>query len=142
MCRIHHRITESIVCHRFVCPVTNLPCERYPTSALVPCGHAFSDRALREAPEGRCGVCSAAFDAAASDVVPLNGTPEQLAERRARLPLRQKKRKRKLGADAGDRAAKGPGLLAAGMTSSGEGPEVTDRQTDRQTEGDEGARGR
>ena len=33
---------------RFVCPVTDLLCEQVPFSALTPCGHAFSDRAIKQ----------------------------------------------------------------------------------------------
>lgn len=33
----------------YVCPVTDLPCTRYPFVALPSCGHAFSSRAVAQA---------------------------------------------------------------------------------------------
>lgn len=43
-------------CCRFMCPVTMLPCDRYPTSAISTCGHVFSDRALRQVMPSTCNV--------------------------------------------------------------------------------------
>ncbi len=34
---------------RFECPATQLPCERAPFAALPDCGHALSERAIRQA---------------------------------------------------------------------------------------------
>lgn len=33
---------------RWECPVTQLPCERAPVSALPACGHVLSERAIRQ----------------------------------------------------------------------------------------------
>ena len=33
---------------RFVCPITHLSCLRYPFVAISKCGHAFSDRAIKQ----------------------------------------------------------------------------------------------
>ncbi len=42
----------------FRCPITDLPCDRYPFVALPSCGHVFSERAQREMADGMCSLCS------------------------------------------------------------------------------------
>jgi hypothetical protein len=41
----------------FMCPVTDLPCTRYPFAALATCGHVFSCRAIAQVSLGRHCVC-------------------------------------------------------------------------------------
>ncbi|KAG1670813.1 hypothetical protein FOA52_003404 [Chlamydomonas sp. UWO 241] len=71
----------------YYCPVTALPCVRYPFSALVSCGHVLSDRAVAASSEGggavggagaQCPVCGVAYDRE-RDVVAVNGSREQPA---------------------------------------------------------------
>ncbi|GFR48595.1 hypothetical protein Agub_g10499, partial [Astrephomene gubernaculifera] len=69
---------------RFVCPVTLLPCHRHPCSALRPCGHVISDRALRNlrgSGDPCCPVCSRPY----TSELPINGTPEQVQQLREGL---------------------------------------------------------
>eukprot|EP00877_Chromochloris_zofingiensis_P014395 jgi/Chrzof1/9209/Cz03g40010.t1 len=69
----------------FMCPITMLPVGRYPFSALQPCGHMFSDRALANVsgPTSACPTCSTPF--IHDDVIPINGTPEQIEQLRSKL---------------------------------------------------------
>ena len=74
---------------------------RFPFSALPVCGHVTSARALDHMPDV-CPVCQA--DYVHADLVPVNGTEEQVEQLRARLagrgggggggPERKKKRQR------------------------------------------------
>jgi hypothetical protein len=78
----------------FCCPITQLRCDVYPFAALRPCGHVFSERALKEAAaDGTCPTCGAAFSAADSDVVPLVPSEEQVEQLRELLPGRRKQGK-------------------------------------------------
>ncbi len=43
-CRV---VNPARLC-RFLCSVTSALCEQVPFAALTPCGHAFSDRAIRQ----------------------------------------------------------------------------------------------
>lgn len=56
------------------CPVTALPCARYPFSALRRCGHVLSDRALAAAQDSTrsCPLCGKAYKE--KDRVALNGS--------------------------------------------------------------------
>eukprot|EP01025_Chloroclados_australasicus_P045196 TRINITY_DN4931_c1_g1_i1.p2 TRINITY_DN4931_c1_g1~~TRINITY_DN4931_c1_g1_i1.p2 ORF type:complete len:257 (-),score=15.03 TRINITY_DN4931_c1_g1_i1:478-1248(-) len=79
----------------YVCPVTDLRCGVHPFSALSKCGHAFSDRAIREMKDGRCATCSSKFQSV-EDVIPINGTQEQVDILQQQLQTRQtQKRQRK-----------------------------------------------
>ena len=62
----------------YVCPVTALPCTRYPFSALRPCGHVLSNRALACISQDAlsCPICGKAYRE--DQVVPINGTKEQV----------------------------------------------------------------
>ncbi|KAK9836326.1 hypothetical protein WJX81_005424 [Elliptochloris bilobata] len=71
----------------YVCPITDLAAGRGPFVALPACGHALSERALRQVADGACPVCGASYEA--EDAVPLNGTPEQVADLRRGLQARQ-----------------------------------------------------
>lgn len=78
----------------FSCPITQLRCDVYPFAALRPCGHVFSERALKEAAgDGTCPTCGAAFSAADNDVVPLVPSEEQVEQLRELLPGRRKQGK-------------------------------------------------
>ncbi|EFJ43098.1 hypothetical protein VOLCADRAFT_119208 [Volvox carteri f. nagariensis] len=57
----------------FVCPITLLPCDRHPCSALRPCGHVISERALANI---RRGGSSGSGDGDAS--CPVQALREQL----------------------------------------------------------------
>ncbi|KAG2437961.1 hypothetical protein HXX76_005576 [Chlamydomonas incerta] len=110
----------------WVCPVTLVPCERYPCSALRPCGHVLSDRAIKnlrgpagggggEAGGGKraaaadetCPVCGLAY----TSTVPVNGTPEQVAVLRAGLraaaAAKAAKREHAAAGAAGEEAGRG-----------------------------------
>ncbi|GLI68656.1 hypothetical protein VaNZ11_013132, partial [Volvox africanus] len=63
----------------FVCPITLLPCDRHPCSALRPCGHVLSDRALANIRRGgdgdaSCPVCGSCV----TSTLPIHGSPEQV----------------------------------------------------------------
>ncbi|KAI7842610.1 hypothetical protein COHA_003714 [Chlorella ohadii] len=78
----------------YTCPITEARCDRHPFVALVPCGHVFADRALREAgKDGTCPSCSTAF--AEEDVIPLLPNEEQEERLRELLPGRRKQVKRR-----------------------------------------------
>jgi len=78
----------------YTCPITEARCDRHPFVALVPCGHVFAGRALREAgKDGTCPSCSTAF--AEEDVVPLLPSEEQEERLRELLPGRRKQAKRR-----------------------------------------------
>lgn len=72
----------------FACPITDLPCDRYPFCALATCGHVFSERAVKEMRDGTCSLCDAPFDPA--DAIPINGSAEQLVQLKEALPKRRK----------------------------------------------------
>lgn len=76
---------------RFVCPVTHLPATRYPFVAISSCGHVFSDRAMKQMNDASCATCGRSFKEA--DLIPINGTPEQVAALKAALPSRHRKSK-------------------------------------------------
>ena len=59
-----------------VCPVTALPCTRYPFSALRPCGHILSNRALNCVSQDAlaCPICGKRYRE--EHVVPINGSKE------------------------------------------------------------------
>lgn len=50
-------------------------------------------RAIKEIPGGMCSLCDKPF--AASDVIPIYGTPEQLEQLKEALPQRKNGKKRK-----------------------------------------------
>ena len=88
----------------YTCPITEARCDRHPFVALVPCGHVFAERAIREAAQdGTCPSCSTSF--AEEDVVPLLPNEEQEQRLRELLPGRRKqaKRRRKGGKEQGQR---------------------------------------
>ncbi|PNG62102.1 hypothetical protein TSOC_015481, partial [Tetrabaena socialis] len=60
----------------FVCPLTLLPCERHPCSALRPCGHVVSDRALANLPKGEAAACPVCGAAASGPPLPINAGRE------------------------------------------------------------------
>lgn len=95
----------------FRCPVTDLPCDRYPFVALATCGHVFSERAQRQMADGTCSICSVAFTA--QDVIPIYGSTEQIEELREALAGRRKKKKKQKRADDG-------GTPAAAVTAAAE----------------------
>lgn len=75
----------------YKCPITDLPCERYPFCAFASCGHVFSERARREMTNGVCHLCDKPF--AVDDVIPVNCTAEKREELLAALITRKKNRK-------------------------------------------------
>ncbi|KAG2424314.1 hypothetical protein HYH02_015204 [Chlamydomonas schloesseri] len=103
----------------WVCPVTLVPCERYPCSALRPCGHVLSDKAIKNlrgpgagggeaggskaaaAGDETCPVCGAAY----TSMVAVNGAHEQVAALRAALKAAAgaKAAKREQAADGGSK---------------------------------------
>lgn len=87
----------------FTCPITHLRCDRHPFAALRPCGHVFSERALKElAGGGGCGAgsagtagcptCGTAYSAA-DDVIALYPDGQQLERLRELLPMRRQQQK-------------------------------------------------
>ena len=102
------------------CPITDLPCDKFPFVALAGCGHVFSERAQREmaAADRTCGTCGAAFEP--GEVVPLCGNAEQVAQLREALPERRGRRKkaRKGGGGSGGGEKAGRGLAAAAEAPS------------------------
>lgn len=105
------------------CPITDLPCDRYPFVALPGCGHVFSERAVKEIRDGTCALCGAAFQQA--EVVPLCGPAEQVEQLRAALPQRRAsrdkpgKKKRKREGGLGATAAAGDGNDGGGGGGGG-----------------------
>ncbi|KAL4451962.1 hypothetical protein ABPG75_007624 [Micractinium tetrahymenae] len=108
----------------YTCPLTHLRCDRHAFAALRPCGHIFSERALKELAGGgggsgiggrgsvgtaaTCPTCGAAYSAE-DDVVALLPDERQLERLRELLPTRRqqqkqhrKKRKREAAAAAGE----------------------------------------
>ncbi|CAL8463661.1 g3195 [Coccomyxa elongata] len=77
----------------YMCPLTELPCTKYPFVALPSCGHVFSSRAVKQMTDSQCATCSTAFEE--QDVVPLNGTPEQVQALRDSMDIRRATKKRK-----------------------------------------------
>ncbi|KAL6045723.1 Protein RTF2 [Balamuthia mandrillaris] len=85
----------------FACPITGLEVNGlYKFSVLRTCGCVFSKRALREVPSTECLQCGKAYTP--DDVMPLNGTAEQveglrqqLEEKRGQEQVDRKERKRK-----------------------------------------------
>ncbi|XP_065889306.1 replication termination factor 2-like [Dysidea avara] len=83
----------------YICPVTGLEMSgRYRFSYLRTCGCVVSERALKEAPSESCYKCGKPF--AADDVVPINGTEddvktlrEKMTEKRQMAKASKKKRK-------------------------------------------------
>eukprot|EP00899_Mesostigma_viride_P022494 jgi/Mesvir1/3429/Mv11927-RA.1 len=73
---------------QIICPVSGVVAGgAYGFSALASCGHLFSDRALRAVTDGACMTCGTRYasTAAPSDVIPINGTSEQVDQLRALL---------------------------------------------------------
>jgi hypothetical protein len=71
----------------WVCPITLLPCgSKQPFSALKPCGHVLSDKALAavSAADCACPMCGKEFSRS-KDVVQINGSPEHMEEVRKQL---------------------------------------------------------
>jgi len=88
----------------FVCPITLDEVGRHHFSLLKSCGCALSERALHEIPSTTCLQCGKPFTA--SDVMPLNPSPEELVELRKGMgerrtaekqERREKKEKRREG---------------------------------------------
>ncbi|GIL72342.1 hypothetical protein Vretimale_4004 [Volvox reticuliferus] len=70
----------------YVCPITLLPCDRHPCSALRPCGHVLSDRALANIRRGgdgdmSCPMCGSSV----TSTLPIHGSPEQIQTLRDQL---------------------------------------------------------
>ncbi len=95
----------------YTCPITHLRCDRHPFAALRPCGHVFSERALKELASGggsagstgaaTCPTCGTPYSSG-DDVVALFPDGQQLERQRELLPLRrqqqkEQRKKRKLG---------------------------------------------
>lgn len=87
----------------FTCPLTQLRCDRHAFAALRPCGHIFSERALKELAGGdgsgsitavTCPTCGTAY-CAADDVVTLFPDAQQLESLRKLLPVRRQQQKQK-----------------------------------------------
>jgi len=103
----------------FLCPLTHQRCDAPGVgfSALRPCGHVLSDRALAQVKaDAACPLCSAPFTE--EQVVPLNGPKEQVERRREMLREARRHRNK---ANKGKKAKRlgegsGPqGALAAGL---------------------------
>lgn len=76
---------------KFVCPVTGLTMGgNYKFVALVKCGCVIAERAFKEIPDqNTCLNCSTSFDKE-KDILPLNGTQEEINERREVLKVNSK----------------------------------------------------
>lgn len=81
--------TDAEAPERFVCPVTHLHSTRYPFVAISECGHVFSDRAIKQMTDLSCATCGASFTEA--NMIPINGTAEQIENLKAALPPRKHK---------------------------------------------------
>ncbi|KAL3131040.1 hypothetical protein ABBQ38_000358 [Trebouxia sp. C0009 RCD-2024] len=81
--------TDAEVVERFICPVTQLHSTRYPFVAIASCGHVFSDRAVKQMTDCCCATCGTKF--AEAQLIPVNGTPEQVERLKAALPSRKQK---------------------------------------------------
>ncbi|GIL64831.1 hypothetical protein Vafri_18685 [Volvox africanus] len=70
----------------FVCPIALLPCDRHPCSALRPCGHVLSDRALANIRGGGGGDASCPLcGSCVTSTLPIHGSPEQVRTLRDQL---------------------------------------------------------
>lgn len=79
---------------RFVCSITGLQTTgRYGFSALLNCGCVFSNRALDEIPASECVNCHTPYSD--DDVLPLNGSDDQIANLQAKLEERRKSEKKR-----------------------------------------------
>ena len=85
---------------RFVCPVTEVPMNgRHRFVALRPSGVVVAERALKQVPDA-VGELLQGGSLEAQQVLPLNGTPDELdALRAAHAASRASKKKRKNGGD-------------------------------------------
>lgn len=83
--------TDAEAAERFVCPVTHLHSTSYPFVAITACGHVFSDRAVKQMSDLSCATCGTIFSE--SQLIPINGTPEQVETLKAALPSRRHKSK-------------------------------------------------
>lgn len=81
--------TDAEAPERFVCPVTHLHSTRYPFVAISECGHVFSDRAIKQMTDLSCATCGVSFTEA--NMIPINGTAEQIENLKAALPPRKHK---------------------------------------------------
>lgn len=87
---------------RYICPVVGLDMNgRYRFSYLRSCGCVLSERCLKEVKSDACHKCGKPFDLN-EDVIPINGTDEEveqlrlrMEERRLKAKLEKKDKKRK-----------------------------------------------
>lgn len=75
----------------FICPITLIEVGRHRFSLLKSCGCVLSERALREVPSTTCLQCGKPFSA--SDIIPLNPSPEELEELRQGMEARRNEEK-------------------------------------------------
>ncbi|GAQ79533.1 hypothetical protein KFL_000320310 [Klebsormidium nitens] len=94
----------------WVCPITHVsPSLRHPFAALASCGHVFAKKALLEVTDPCCPSCGKAY--APNDVVPINGSLEEVKLLKERLQQYRKKRRRTVEAKAAE-ALESSGLPA------------------------------
>lgn len=76
---------------KFVCPVTGLTMGgNYKFIAIVPCGCVIAERAFKEIPDQNiCLNCSKKYDKE-KDILPLNGTQEEINKRKEELKASKK----------------------------------------------------
>lgn len=109
----------------FMCPVTKMPMNgMHAFVAIRACGHVFSDKARKAVQGTACLVCNKTFSEA--EVVPICGSDEALAARKAASKA-NKKRKRQDEAEAAAAEAPGPSAVesvtdAAAVVSAEEVP--------------------
>lgn len=73
---------------QYICPITGLEMNgRYRFCYLLGCGCVFAERALNELKDGSCVECGKTY--MPEDVIPINGTEEDVEELRKRMDQRR-----------------------------------------------------
>lgn len=76
----------------YICPITGLEMNgRYRFCYLLGCGCTFAERALNEINDATCVKCGLAYTP--DDVIPINGTDEEMVELRSKMDERRLKAK-------------------------------------------------
>ncbi|KAI9019776.1 Rtf2 RING-finger-domain-containing protein [Hyaloraphidium curvatum] len=141
---------DAVHVPRFICPVSMREMNGRLRFSHLPCGHAFSEQALRELGGHQCAECGAEF--AEEDVVPINSEKEEeverlkerMARRKAKRAEEEAERKARRKAEKAEKAGKkdksavkpadggneAPADSGVG-TSGGSGEEISDEERQR-----------
>mmetsp|Transcript_12891 Transcript_12891/g.21068 ORF Transcript_12891/g.21068 Transcript_12891/m.21068 type:complete len:307 (+) Transcript_12891:61-981(+) len=117
---------------RFICPITLVEANgQHGFCVIWTCGHAFSEKAMKEVPTTTCHECGKPFTSA--DVIELNATGEALDRQRKRLEDRKASEKAQ---QKEKKAAKSEGMAADGNgADTSNGKDVAAKSTKRKADG-------